>query len=77
MEDTNTQAQEVTILFTMDKSENDQVRIRETTFKGKEYIDIRIYSKNSSGEYIPTKKGVMLTKDKMKLIQDALSKIEL
>jgi len=66
------------ILFTLEKSETDQVRIRETTFKGKEYVDIRIYTKLQGGEdFVPTKKGVMLTKDKMKQLIEALNKVQI
>jgi hypothetical protein len=65
------------ILFTLSKSENDEVRIRETNFKGKDYVDIRIYTKSPSGEFVPTKKGVMLIRDKMKELRDALDKVKL
>jgi hypothetical protein len=76
--DNNNGEQLEKILFTLEKSETDQVRIRETTFKGKDYIDIRIYTKlQGTEDYVPTKKGVMLTREKMKLLREGLDKIEI
>jgi hypothetical protein len=65
--------QDENVLYTFDKSNTEQVRIRETTFKGKEYIDIRIYAQNQMHEYIPTKKGVMLSREKMQELKKALN----
>jgi len=65
--------QEEKILSTIDKSSTEQIRIRETTFKGTEYVDIRIYAKNKLGEYIPTKKGIMLNREKIQQLKNALN----
>jgi hypothetical protein len=64
------------VLYTLEKSETDQVRIRKTNFKTKDYIDIRIFTKNQAGEYIPTKKGVTLNIEKMKELRDALKDLQ-
>ncbi len=42
------------------KSDREEVCVREKMFKGKQYVDIRIFSKNLQEEFIPTKKGIML-----------------
>ncbi|MFA6005126.1 MAG: transcriptional coactivator p15/PC4 family protein [Patescibacteria group bacterium] len=65
------------ILATVQKSETDVIKIRETEFKGKVYVDIRIYTKTADGTEIPTKKGVMVTKEIMKQVRDELDKVEL
>lgn len=64
------------VLFSIKKSESDEVKVRETNFKGKDYIDIRIYSKIESGDIIPTKKGVTLSKEKMKELIEKLNELE-
>jgi len=46
------------VLYTFEKNERETVKVRKTTFKGKEYLDIRVYITNQEGEEIPTKKGI-------------------
>jgi len=43
----------------------DKIIITAKEFKGKQYIDIRTYFENDSGEWIPTKKGISLTPDNL------------
>lgn len=69
--------QEEKILAVITKSETDSIKIRETEFKGKQYVDIRIYTKTADGTEIPTKKGVMVTREIMKKVRDELDKVEL
>ncbi|MEO6509064.1 MAG: transcriptional coactivator p15/PC4 family protein [Patescibacteria group bacterium] len=66
-----------TTLLTVDKSEKNQIKVRESLFKDKEYIDIRIFNKNREGEFIPTKKGVTLSKDMMKEVIRGLVKLKI
>ncbi len=56
------QADEET-LYSFEKNEREKVKIRKTVFKGKEYLDIRIYVTGPQGEEIPTKKGINLPLD--------------
>lgn len=65
------------VLFTISKSDTDEVRVRESNFKGKDYIDIRIYIKTQDGEFVPTKKGVMLLRDKMKELIEKLKELKI
>ena len=65
------------ILLTIDKSEKDQVLVRETLYKNHEYIDIRIFNKSRDGEYHPTRKGVTLPKEKMKELVRTMAKIKI
>ena len=66
-----------TTLLTVDKSEKNQVKVRESIFKDKEYIDIRIFNKNRDGEFIPTRKGVTLSKEMMKEVIRGLVKLKI
>jgi hypothetical protein len=37
-----------------------KIVVKRTNFKGKEYIDVRIYFLNDGGEWTPTKKGISI-----------------
>lgn len=66
-----------TMLGTIVRSDHDQLRIRRRLFKGKQYIDIRIFNKNTVGEYVPTKKGITLTKDTLGQFKDMVPELTL
>ena len=68
--------QDEKILYTFDKSQTEQVRISETTYLNKQYIDFRVFAKTQSGDYIPTKKGITINKQlASKYLKEAVSKI--
>lgn len=66
-----------TMLGTIVRSDHDQLRIRRRLFKGKQYIDIRIFNKNQEGEFVPTKKGVTLTKETLSQFKDIIPDVVL
>ena len=45
----------------IDKTETERIQIELKSYKGKEYMDIRIFFKNDEGEWLPTKKGVTVS----------------
>jgi hypothetical protein len=51
-------------LFSFDKSLKEQVRVSET-----------IYLDKADGDYIPTKKGITISKDLAKFLKEAFNKI--
>jgi hypothetical protein len=65
------------VLLTIDKSDRDQIMVRETTFKDKEYFDIRVFNRKDGGDYFPTKKGVTLSREKMKELVKGIGKIKI
>ena len=74
MEKTNT-TQRGTILFSFDKSLKEQVRVSETIYLDKPYIDFRIFARKADGQYIPTQKGITISKDLAKYLKEAFNKI--
>ena len=54
------------VLNTVQKSFSDDVRIKEVLFRGKKYIDLRIYTKTDKGEIVPTQRGIILPIPKMR-----------
>lgn len=64
------------ILYEFDKNEREVVKLRKSNFKGKEYIDLRLYVKGQEGaDDIPTKKGVNLPIEKLEELKKALTKL--
>lgn len=63
------------VIFSFDKSLKEQVRVSETLYLDKPYIDFRIFARNKDGVYIPTKKGITISKDLTKYLAEAFSKI--
>jgi hypothetical protein len=56
----------------VDKGRGAKVKVRLNTFKGKDYIDLRIFL----GDKIPTTKGVSLPIDKLSALISLLEKAE-
>ena len=63
------------LIGTIQKSITEEIRIQERTYKGNAYIDIRTYFVGDTGEWIPTKKGVSITKEKFKDFFEILKQI--
>jgi hypothetical protein len=49
----------------IERTETEVVRVSTEEFKGRKYLDIRIYFENDEGEWKPTKKGVTIAPDKV------------
>lgn len=60
------------VLHSFKRNEREEVKVRKTTFKGKEYLDIRVYITNQEGEEIPTKKGINLPYELVSELQKAI-----
>lgn len=67
--------QKETILFSFDKSLKEQVRVSETIYLDKPYIDFRIFARRADGQYIPTQKGITISKDLAKFLKESFNKI--
>lgn len=48
------------LIASLPKGSGEEVRVGLSEFKGKQYIDMRVYFENDDGEWKPTKKGVAL-----------------
>jgi hypothetical protein len=56
------------------RNETEVVRVSVEEFKGRKYLDLRIYFQNDEGEWKPTKKGVTVQPDKVKMLIELLNK---
>ena len=79
MENTQTQRgtlnQKETVLFSFDKTLKEQVRVSETIYLDKPYIDFKIFARRADGQYIPTQKGITISRDLAKYLKEAFNKI--
>jgi hypothetical protein len=49
------------VLHEFKRNAEETVRVSLSTFKGRTYVDIRIFYEDAKGELAPTKKGVTIT----------------
>jgi hypothetical protein len=49
----------------IERGETEVLRVSAEEYKGRKYLDIRIYFENDQGEWKPTKKGVTIPPDKV------------
>ncbi len=64
------------IIGEIQKNATENIRISKESYKGKEYVDIRIYFQNDEGEWKPTKKGVTLSPEKIDELLEILQKLK-
>ncbi len=65
---------EIKKIATISRSETEQMQISINEFKGRKYLDMRIYFTSDGGEkWIPTKKGVTCSKEHLEELRDALN----
>ena len=58
----------------IERNPTERLRISTESFKGRDYIDLRIYYEADGGEWKPTKKGVTIAPDKVDEVIELLSK---
>ena len=68
-------AQEPKIIATIPKGTTEQLQISINEFKGKSYLDMRIFYTTDEGEsWLPTKKGVTCAPDNLGILKEAIEK---
>ena len=63
------------IVYSFPKNPLEEVRASLTVFKGKQYVDLRIYYKGDDGEFRPSKKGLTLSLDLFSELEQAVQKL--
>ncbi len=58
----------------IERTETEVVRVSMDEYKGRKYLDVRIYFANDEGEWKPTKKGVTIQPEKIDLFMDLIKK---
>lgn len=66
-------AEEPKILATIPRSATEQVQISINEFKGKSYLDMRVfYTTDDGATWLPTKKGVTCSPENIEILRDAI-----
>ena len=66
-------ADESKMLATIQRSDTEQLQISLSTYKGKKYLNMRIfYTTDEGATWLPTKKGVTFAPDQLDLLTEAI-----
>ena len=66
-------AAEPKLIATVPRSATEQLQISINEYKGKSYLDMRIYYTTDDGlNWLPTKKGVTVSPENVELLKDAI-----
>lgn len=68
-------AKEAQVIHSFPKNPLEEVRASLTVYKGKQYVDLRIYYKGDDGEFHPSKKGLTVSLDLFPELQQAVEKL--
>ncbi|MCI1273249.1 MAG: transcriptional coactivator p15/PC4 family protein [Clostridiaceae bacterium] len=61
------------ILATIERSDTEQLQISVSEYKGKSYLNMRIfYTTDEGATWLPTKKGVTFAPDQLDLLAEAV-----
>lgn len=61
------------ILATIERSETEQLQISVSEYKGRSYLNMRIfYTTDDGANWLPTKKGVTFSPDQLDLLEEAI-----
>ena len=61
------------ILATIEGSETEQLQISVSEYKGRSYLNMRIfYTTDDGATWLPTKKGVTFAPDQLDLLEEAI-----
>ncbi len=70
-------AEELKMLGTIERSETEQLQIAVKEFKGRKYLDMRIFYTTDGGEsWLPTKKGVTCSPEHLEILKQAIEEAE-
>ena len=61
------------ILATIERTDTEQLQISISEYKGKSYLNMRIfYTTDGGSSWLPTKKGVTFTPEQLDLLEEAI-----
>lgn len=64
---------EAKILATIQRSDTEQLQISVSEYKGRSYLNMRIfYTTDGGSSWLPTKKGVTFAPDQLDLLEEAI-----
>lgn len=67
---------EAQVVHSFPKNPLEEVRASLSIYKGKQYVDLRIYYKGDDGEYHPSKKGLTISLDLFAELEESVRKLK-
>lgn len=64
------------LVHSFQKNALEEVRVSVSTYKGRKYLDIRVYYQGDDGDYKPSKKGVALSPELLPELETAIQKLK-
>lgn len=68
-------SKEPQLVHSFPKNPLEEVRASISVYKGKQYVDLRVYYKGDDGEFRPSKKGLTLSLDLFPELEQAVGKL--
>jgi hypothetical protein len=68
-------SKEPQLVHTFPKNPLEEIRASLTVYKGKQYVDLRVYYKGDDGEYHPSKKGLTVSLDLFPELEESMRKL--
>lgn len=62
-------------VYSFPKNPTEEIRASLSTYKNKQYLDLRIYYLGDDDEYHPSKKGITLSPDLLGELEEAVRKL--
>ncbi len=62
------------IIGEIERGETEVMRVSTEEYKGRKYVDVRIYFENDAGEWKPTKKGITIQPEKVEEFLELIKK---
>ena len=61
------------VLATIPRSATEEIQVKVSEYKGKKYLDLRIfYTTDNGATWLPTKKGVAIYPENIELLKEAI-----
>jgi hypothetical protein len=62
-------------VYSFPKNPTEEVRVSLSSYKGKQYLDLRIYYLGDDGEFHPSKKGITIAPELLDELEEAVKKL--
>jgi hypothetical protein len=72
--ETKVEKSEPQLVASFPKNKREEVRVRLTEWEGKPYVDVRVFFATGEGDWVGTKKGIMMNANLLPELADAIEK---
>ncbi len=69
-------ADESILVHSFMKNALEEIRVSVSTYKGKKYVDLRVYYQDDNGEYKPSKKGIAISPELLPELENSIGKLK-